>query len=83
MILIIARDLAVVKGLLFSRSIVLFQHSSAQAPPALLRVSRLSYGIVYNQLFNPHLHRDQEIFRDESDGRVYARNQIKWVLKVR
>jgi len=48
------------------------------------RLTRWSYGIVWNQLFNPHIHRDQELFRDETDGQVYARNQIRWFVgKVR
>ncbi|KAH0828262.1 hypothetical protein AYO21_03817 [Fonsecaea monophora] len=75
-------QLAVVRGLLMSRAhqLAVDRLGAGSRPVLRARVARISYGIVYNQLFNPHMHRDQNIFRDETDRRVYARDQIKWLV---
>lgn len=63
--------------LLYQRSFL--ARGAASSVSAL--ITRVSYGIVRNQLYDPHIHRNQEIFRDEVDGQIYARNQIQWVVK--
>ncbi|EXJ68471.1 uncharacterized protein A1O5_08264 [Cladophialophora psammophila CBS 110553] len=74
-------QLAVIRGLIMSRA-RLFASQSGDLVSNLVyrRVARISYGIVCNRLYNPNLHRDQALFRDETDGRVYARDQIKWIV---
>jgi hypothetical protein len=44
-------------------------------------ITRMSYGIVRNMLYNPHIHRNQDIFRNDVDGQIYARNQVHWMVK--
>ncbi|OAL39967.1 hypothetical protein AYO20_00880 [Fonsecaea nubica] len=75
-------QLAVVRGLLMSRAhqLAADRLAAASRPVLRARVARISYGVVCNQLFNPHMHRDQDIFRDKTDRRVYARDQIKWLV---
>jgi len=45
------------------------------------RLSRYSYGVVANQLFDPKVHKLSERYLEEATGKWRADSQMKWFLK--
>ncbi|KAL8365366.1 hypothetical protein RB595_004255 [Gaeumannomyces hyphopodioides] len=73
-------QLVVVRGLLFDR-----QQAARRKPVLAGRIARASYGIVVKEPYDPEIHRhiilDEDLVTDPLDGKKYASNQIKWLIR--
>jgi hypothetical protein len=45
------------------------------------RIARYSYGICCAEIFDPQRHLEYDRFTSESDGKVRARRQMRWLLQ--
>lgn len=45
------------------------------------RKSRIALGIVCNEMYNPKVHMDQEVYEDKNNRRKYASEQIQWFIR--
>ncbi|KAI5795049.1 hypothetical protein EDC01DRAFT_629803 [Geopyxis carbonaria] len=68
-------QLAVCKGLVIDRMLRL-----STGTVVISRLSRASYGILYNEKFNKVKHRGQSPQIDPIDGKYYAMDQIRWLI---
>lgn len=65
------------KGLVIDR----IRRLQTGQPVLASRRCRLSYGILSAVPFDPNVHEDQDVVTDPVDGRKYANNIIKWIIK--
>ena len=45
------------------------------------RRSRLSYGVVCDQVYKEEKHIGEHVVRDPRDGKRWAKAQIEWIIK--
>ncbi|KAI0201632.1 hypothetical protein F4808DRAFT_469316 [Astrocystis sublimbata] len=50
-------------------------------PKVESRIARLSYGLVYTQMFDPKRHDRRDLFWDDIRGEWRADNQMQWVVR--
>lgn len=70
-------QLAVMKGLVIDR----LRKIETGQPVLRIRRARVSYGILSAVPYDPKIHDGEDIVTDPVDGRQYANNMIKWIIK--
>ncbi|KAF4628876.1 hypothetical protein G7Y89_g9275 [Cudoniella acicularis] len=70
-------QLAVMKGLVIDR----LKKLETGQPVLRIRRARISYGILSAVPYDPKYHEGEEVVTDPVDGRQYANNMIKWIIK--
>lgn len=55
--------------------------SPTQSPTVTSRLSRYSYGMVFDHYYDERLHHIDDIFWDIDTGSYMARDQMTWLLR--
>ncbi|KAL8838117.1 MAG: hypothetical protein Q9170_002258 [Blastenia crenularia] len=55
--------------------------SPNESPTVTSRLSRYSYGMVFDQPYDERFHRIDEVYMSYDDGAYLARDQMEWLLK--
>jgi hypothetical protein len=71
------RQLAVANGLVADRVQMITQGIVAVQE----RPSRMSYGVVCDQVYKKKEHVGEYVIKDPRDGKLWAKAQIEWIIK--
>lgn len=72
-----SRQLAVVHGLVLAR----IQANKGGPEIYSQRCCPISYGILCRQLYDPQIHRDEDLVKDPFSKGHWAENQITWIIR--
>lgn len=70
-------QLAVAKGLVMDRVQTLTEGVGIYTG----KCSRVSYGVICSWQYNPKVHNGELVQKDPIDGKIYAKEQIDWIIK--